>query len=141
MKSPVHFPPALFSVSICIASLFFFKAVCAQDKSLLKTESGFSIEMKGGKEIQIKRHFRSYDEKGNIIDEIDYDSDGRIKEEIKYEYSSRNEKIKETRLSADGKIVEISMYEYDTRGNRISRVVTDANKKVQSKKMYVYEYY
>ena len=113
----------------------------AQTKSPVRSVTEFAIETKGGKSIDIKRHYQEYDQHGNLVDEIDYDSDGKMKEEFKYEYNSQNQKVKEIHFSEDGKTDEISTYEYDAKGNRISKTVTEGNGKPRSKKKYIYEYY
>ncbi|HYV93837.1 MAG TPA: hypothetical protein VE978_18820 [Chitinophagales bacterium] len=126
---------------ILLNLLFSSPEISAQTKSPVKTETEFSLETKGGKEIQIKRHFKAYDEQGNLVDEIDYDSDGKFKEETKTEYNAKKQKVKEIHFISEGKIDEISTYEYDSKGNRISKTVTDENGKLQSKKKWTYEYY
>ena len=115
--------------------------ISAQTKAPIKTETEFSIETKGGKEIQIKRHFKAYDEQGNLVDEIDYDSEGKFHEQMKNEYNEKKQKIKETHFIAEGKIDEVSTYEYDSNGNRISKTVVDENGKLISRKKWTYEYY
>ena len=103
-----------------------------------KSVAEISIDSKGG---ETRKLFQAFDQKGNILEELEYEDDGKLKDHVKYEYDDRHRKIKETHLDADGKVEEISTYEYDDRGNRVSKTETDANGKVKSKKKYVYEYY
>jgi hypothetical protein len=134
---------SFYCVYVLIFSFIFFDSISlqAQSKVPVKSQTEYALETKGGKETEIKRHYQAFDQHGNLVDEIDYDSEGRLKEETKYEYNQKNEKVKETHFADDGKIDEISSYEYDVKGNRISKMVTDVNGKLKSKKKYLYEYY
>lgn len=123
------------------SALFLSGNLFAQTKSPVKSTTEFAIETKGGKSVDIKRHYQEYDQHGNLVDEIDYDSDGKVQEELKYEYNSQNQKVKEIHFTPDGKIDEMTTYEYDEKGNRISKIVTEGNGKLKSKKKYFYEYY
>lgn len=111
-----------------------------QSKSI-KTSTEYSIETKGGKEVEIPRLFQAWDARGNLLEVIDYDSEGKQQDHVKNEYNEKSQKTKETHFTSDGKIDEVSVYEYDEHGNRTAKTVTDINGKLKSKKKYTYEYY
>ena len=134
-----HYPVCL--LVIFCSGFFFSGNLFAQTKSPVKSSTEFAIETKGAKSIEIKRHYQEYDQNGNLVNEIDYDSDGKMKEELKYEYNNLNQKVKEIHFTPDGKMDEMTTYEYDGKGNRVSKTVTEGNGKLKSKKKYVHEYY
>src|SRR5439155_9117034 len=131
----LHFFASYLVVVLCFC-LFSFSNLFAQTKSPVKSQTEYSIETKGGKSVEIKRHYQQFDQHGNLVDEIDYDSDGKMKEETKYEYNSQNQKVKEIHFTPDGKTDEINTYEYDSKGNRISKITTEGNGKLKSKKKW-----
>src|SRR6478609_6237939 len=105
MKKKLVHCSAYFAVIFC--SCFFVAGnLPAQTKSAVKSEAEYAIETKGGKSIEIKKHYQEYDQRGNLVDEIDYDSDGKMKEELKYEYNNQNQKVKEIHFTPDAKIDE-----------------------------------
>lgn len=137
----LHCAHTFFFTVILSFGIFSSEMLIAQTKPAVKSQTEYAIETKGGKSIEIKRHYQQFDQQGNLVDEIDYDSDGKMKEETKYEYNSQNQKVKEIHFTPDGKTDEISTYEFDAKGNRVSKVTTDGNGKLKSKKKWTYEYY
>lgn len=98
------------------------------------------IESKGGKETEVRKSFRAYNEKGNLTEEIEYDDDGKIKNHTTSEYNEKQQKVKETAFLPDGKIESIALYTYDPEGNRISKTTMNKDGSVKSKKVFHYEY-
>jgi hypothetical protein len=80
----------------------------------------------------------SYDQKGNITEEIEYKA-GKITRHFTYKYDSFNNKIEETELDPSGKKIKVSVYAYDTNNLRTMKTVYDGNNKILSKKTYQYE--
>ena len=66
--------------------------------------------------IQIK-----YDEKGNRIEENEYNSDGSLKSKATYKYDEKGNKIEENRYNSDGSLDKKYTYKYDEKGNRIEK--------------------
>ena len=129
--------------TIFLVSTFFYTAISAQNiakPEKVKSVTEVAIETKGGKDIETKKSFQSFDEKGNVTEEIEYDDDGKEKDHATYEYNTQNQKVKETHLLADGKIESVTMYSYDQHGNRASKIVTGKDGTIKSKKVYRYEY-
>ncbi len=106
----------------------------------IKSVTEVVIESKGGKETEVRKSFRAYNEKGNLTEEIEYDDDGKIKNHTTSEYNEKQQKIKETAFLPDGKIESIALYTYDPEGNRISKTTMNKDGSVKSKKVFHYEY-
>ncbi|HUM46604.1 MAG TPA: hypothetical protein PLD84_06735 [Chitinophagales bacterium] len=132
-------------IASLMAILFLMPVTLLQAQS--KTNAGkvksiteVVIETKGGKEAETKKSFQSFDERGNLLEEIEYDDYGKIKNHTTSEYNEQNLKVKETSFLPDGKTETVSIFAYDHEGNRISKTVMDKNGEVKSKKLYKYEY-
>lgn len=78
-----------------------------------------------------------YDQKGNVIEEIDY-KDGEIEKSFLYEYDAQNNKIKEVEKNGAGKVVKTTVYTYDN-GLRKDKIEYDENNQIKEKKIYQYE--
>lgn len=115
----------------------------AQTKSFpgkVKSVTEVVIETKSGKETERKKSFQSFDERGNVLEEIEFEDDGKIKSHNTYEYNEQGLKVRETALLPDGKVETVTNYIYDHDGNRLSKTVVDKDGEVKSKKIYKYEY-
>lgn len=117
---------------------FSCEKAAAQTAQGIKSVTEISLD---GKDKETTRSFKSYDETGNLIEQKEFDDDGKLKDHVKYEYNSGGQKVKEIHFTADGKPAEITTYEYDIKGNRIAKTETDGSGKVKSRKKYVYEFY
>jgi hypothetical protein len=116
-------------------------------------------------EKPVKDSETTFDEKGNIIEEIEYNNE-KIKHHTKYEFSETGEKTKETELNPAGKITKTTEFKYDSDGRKTKeteydnsgkitktieykyngdlkteRIVYDSNHKAKSKKTYQYTTY
>ncbi|MEO6166970.1 MAG: hypothetical protein ABIO46_12735 [Chitinophagales bacterium] len=116
------------------------KAQSKMNTGKVKSVTEVTIETKGGKEAENKKSFQSYDERGNMLEEIEYEDDGKIKNHTTSEYNEQNLKIKENSFFPDGKVETVSIFAYDHEGNRVSKTVMDKNGAIKSKKLYKYEY-
>lgn len=106
----------------------------------IKSVTEVVIETKNGKESERKKSFQSFDEQGNVLEEIEFEDDGKIKSHATYEYNEQGLKVRETVFLPDGKVETVTNYVYDHEGNRLSKTVLDKNGVVKSKKIYKYEY-
>ena len=126
-----------------LAIIFFGNKLQAQElpqTGKIKSVTEVVIEFKGGKETEVRKSFRAYNEKGNLTEEIEYDDDGKIKNHTTSEYNEKQQKVKETAFLPDGKIESIALYTYDPEGNRISKTTMNKDGSVKSKKVFHYEY-
>ena len=89
-----------------------------------------------GKEIldRIER----YDEDGRMIEEIDYDSNEKVKNHIRYVYEN-DLLVKEIYLDHKGNLEKYFVYTYDEDGLLISKKNFDAKDKIYKERKYQYE--
>ena len=106
----------------------------------VKSVTEVTVVTKGGKEVETKKSFQSFDAHGNVTEEIEYDDDGKVKDHATYEYNAAGQKVKETSFMPDGRIEDVTVYTYDENGNRISKTVMNKDGAVKSKKIFRYEY-
>jgi hypothetical protein len=130
--------------NILVLLVLICATISAQSKNSIKenkvrsvTEYKQDVDKNGAK---TKESYTLYDANGNILEEIEYDSAGKIKNHSKYQYDSNNNKIKETELTPDGKISKTYEYKYSSTGLRTERSTYDAAGKLKSKRLYQYEY-
>ena len=81
-----------------------------------------------------------YDEKGNIIEENDYDSDGRLDSKYIYKYDEKGNKIEENRYDSNGRLSQKTTYKYDEKGNTIEKNDYDSDGRPAENYSYKYEY-
>ncbi len=89
-----------------------------------------------GKE-QLERVER-YDDTGEMIEEIDYNSDGKVKLHIQYVYEN-DLLVKEIYLDHKGKLEKYFVYTYDADGLKVSKKNFDAKDKIYKEKRYRYQ--
>ena len=85
------------------------------------------------------RNITIFDNKGNVIEEKEYDKTGKLEKRTTYEYNQDNDKIKETRYKANNKVEEILTYKYENE-LIVERCKYDASKRLISKKKYIYKF-
>jgi hypothetical protein len=85
---------------------------------------------------KLKESEVTYDQKGNIIEDIQY-TDGKVKQHFRYQFDNEGNKIKEEELDAAGKLIEYSEYKIEN-GVRIEKTVFEPNGKMKSRKTYQY---
>lgn len=132
-------------IPLLLLSLTFWGNCLAQAQTKpfpgkVKSVTEVVIENKNGKETERKKSFQAFDEQGNVIEEIEFDDDTKIKSHTTYEYNEQGMKVRETSFLPDGKVDTVTGFVYDHEGNRISKTVMDRNGEVKSKKIYRYEY-
>ncbi len=79
-----------------------------------------------------------FDDNGNLVEEIEYESDKSIKKHTLWTYNSNNDKTTETELDASGKTVSKTVYEYNGK-LRTSKKVYNEKGKLISWKSYNYD--
>ena len=117
------------------------KVFSQQSNAMNKIKTVVIYEEKFDKLIskKYKESETSYDDRGNIIEEIQY-IEGKVDKHFAYQYDSQNNKIKETEFDSNGRVMKISEYKIE-KGLRTEKTVYDSNMKVKSKKTYVYTSY
>ena len=66
--------------------------------------------------------FTIYNEKGNIIEENYYDSDGNLSSKDTYEYDENGNNIEKNNYDSNGKLDSKYTYEYDKNNNWTQRI-------------------
>ncbi|NJK93591.1 MAG: hypothetical protein HC905_00505 [Bacteroidales bacterium] len=125
-----------------------FLMVCftveAQKKNSVKTNNIKSVteykqDVDKNNGAKVKEAFTLYDINGNILEEIEYDSQGKVKVHMKYQFDSNGNKTKEIEIAPDGKIIKTTEYKYN--GDiRTEKNIYDGAGKLKSKRTYQYEY-
>jgi hypothetical protein len=89
-----------------------------------------------GKEVLVK--IERFGERGELIEEIEYEDNNKIKKHIQYHY--RGELlIRENSLDNKGKIKSSIEYEYDANGLKIGRKNYDAKGRITKERIYRYK--
>jgi hypothetical protein len=89
-----------------------------------------------GKEVLVK--IERFDQRGELIEEIEYEDNGKIKKHIQYQY--RGELlIRENSLDNKGKIKSCIEYEYDADGLKIGRKNYDPKGRITKERIYRYK--
>lgn len=127
----------LMAVTICCLPQTAF----SQEKNNKKIKSLTVIEERhtDNTVTTLKESETKYDERGNIIEIIEY-KDGKVDTHFKYEYDSENNKIREIEYDKKGAVDKISEYKYKD-GLRVEKCVYDAQKNLKLKKTYQYILY
>ncbi len=137
MKNKFYF----FSITAISVFVFTISSAFGQNSStgtIPKSKTVHEEKMvKGVKTTEIESE-EKYDNKGNVVDEIQY-KDGKLDKHYVYEYDQNNNKIKESELFPTGKIKKTSEYKY-VNGVKTERLTFDESKKLISRKIYSYYY-
>jgi hypothetical protein len=105
------------------SKLTFFIALLLTSNMLLaqtsRTEYVTEFDKKQRKEITYKDAVLTYNDKGDVVEEWNYDKKGNISKHIKFTYNAQNKKLKEIHFSSKGKEKKIVEYSYDDKGRKI----------------------
>ena len=89
-----------------------------------------------GKELLVR--IERFDERGEMIEEIDFGKDNKIETHIKYVYDG-NFLMKEIYFNHKGNLEKTYEYEYDPEGLRISKKYFDNKNRIYKEKRYRYK--
>lgn len=101
-------------------------------KSLIVLEERSDVLMKKS----MKESETYYDEKGNILEEIEY-KQGKVDKHFRYKYDQDGNKILEEDYDPSGKLREYSEYKIEN-GLRVEKLVYGPDKKIRLRKIYQY---
>ncbi len=114
--------------SFCIILLFFCFRVLSQSKSEIKdrriksvTTSTFDIR-KG--DSTFKKNLSRYDRQGNVIESIDYDPNGNIKDHEQFQYNRHGDEVLYIQLSSDQKVMKRIESHYNQWNNLTEKITT-----------------
>jgi len=129
---------------VCLLLVFCSLSVFAQNKNEIvtnhiTTKKVYKYDYKDGNgEKKIKEQL-TFDAKGNVIQETIYNSDGKIKKNVKYTYTN-NRLTTEEYYKAGNKLSKKIVYKYNEKGLKTSKLEYDGSGKLLQKNEYVYEY-
>jgi hypothetical protein len=113
------------------SKLTFFIALLLTSNMLLaqtsRTEYVTEFDKKQRKEITYKDAVLTYNDKGDVVEEWNYDKKGNISKHVKFTYNAQNKKLKEIHFSSKGKEKKIVEYTYDDKGRKILEKHIDAD--------------
>lgn len=117
----------------------------SQSKSQIKelnisTKKTYYIDYEDSNGDEQLESVEKFNEKGLLIEEINYDKSGKIKKHEKYEYNSKGKLTKEIRLLPNGKKKKTIEYKYNDDGLKIMKIVYDSKDIIISKKRYDYTF-
>src|SRR5437868_1908222 len=85
-------------------------------------------EINYDKEGKIKSHFTAtYDKNGDKSEEVVFDEDGKIKKKKAYKYNAKGDRTEESHMDASGKLTEKIIYSYNANGDKVAEVTMDAS--------------
>jgi hypothetical protein len=112
------------------------KAVDNKLKTITVTEQKWE---KGTAGKVMTESITRFDQKGNILEEIEY-KQGKVDKHFTYKYDANNNKVQEIEMDPSGKKIRITTYTYQN-NLRTERTVVDGNNQPVSRKTYKYETY
>jgi hypothetical protein len=125
-------------IIVILAIGIYSSAECQKPDEKVKIKSIIVTQEKH--DMLVKKEYKDsetyFDQKGNILEQIDF-KQGRVTKHFKYQYDSENNKIKEEEFDPSGRLIEYSEYKYEN-GLRAEKIIYDSNKKMKSKKIYKY---
>lgn len=114
----------------------------AQDKKdikkyKIKTVTQTITDVSSDKEKTHKDLFQKYDGNGNTLEEVEFKSDGSIKQKTINTFDNNNNLIQEDKYE-DGKFTERKIYTYNPEGEKTAELIYDSANKLLRKSIYVY---
>ncbi len=116
----------------------------AQDKKTVKEQKIKQVtvyEEKSGKGSSEKiESITVFDKNGNVVEEKEFNSEGKLKKHVKTIYNENGHKIKETELDESGEIIEVTEYKYKD-GLKIEKTTKNKKGEILETKRYEYSTY
>jgi hypothetical protein len=88
------------------------------------------------KEVVRNNQYRKFDKDGQIIEEVDYDKNGKIKTKTLSKYNNLEEKTEETVLDANNKQLSREVYKYNVEGEKSEEWHYNDKNELESKSIY-----
>ncbi len=86
-----------------------------------------------------RKSIYKYDKKGNVIEGNKYESDGSLDSKNIYKYDKKGNKIEENRYKSDGSLDEKYTFKYDEKGNMIEENRCKSGGSLDKKYTYKYD--
>ncbi len=128
-------------ILLLILFVFFSLQVSAQKKKDIKKNNIKSVtvtEHAGGKSIKTsKTVFNTAN--GKIIEETEYDDEGKTDKVIKYKYNTEGKLIEESVFSEKNSLLEKRTYKYNVLKQKSEECLFDEKGKLVKKSIYIYD--
>ena len=86
------------------------------------------------------KYTHKYDEKGNIVEDNSYDSDGSLSSKHTYKYDEKGNIVEDNNYNFDGRLFDSkTTYKYDEKGNMIEETYYDSDGIPDYKYTYKYK--
>lgn len=105
-------------------------------KNNIKSVTEVITEYENGKESTHNDVSKKFDKNGAVIQEINYDKNGVLKEKILTKNNKEGDKIEEAYFDANGKQFERFTYKYNDSGEKTEEIKYDAKNVLISKSVY-----
>jgi antitoxin component YwqK of YwqJK toxin-antitoxin module len=89
-----------------------------------------------GREITRNEAYKKYDKQGNVIEEVDYDKGGRVKERVVRKFNPAGDKTEETTYDATGQLLKRETYRYDDSGLKLEELMYDSQNMLVSRSVF-----
>lgn len=99
----------------------------------------YSISEKDGGRVISDSGYNVYDKYGHLIDQNEYDKDGKLKWHCVYGYDAQNNATEWDINVPSAKMLSKVTFRYDEKGNKIEENSIDTNKMYSSKVFYKYD--
>lgn len=104
----------------------------------IKSTSVWNYDYSSGKEVKKAVSLKKFNEKGLVIEAVDYDKAGKLKERIEYAYNENKNVIEEKYFAQNNKLIKSYKYTYEGTLRLTKEKYTSAGK-LEWKKVYTYE--
>lgn len=134
-------PKRIVLIYFMVVTTFLLQAQSAKKVKEYKitTKQTIEIEVERGTKARTIEEFEAFNADGNIIEYRDYNSDGKLKSWIKYEYNADEEIIKEVYLNEKGNLIESIEYIFKD-GLKTEKLYFDSKHRLVKKKVYEYTF-
>lgn len=123
-------------VSLCLGA---FGQSKSEIKALgIKSTTVVEYDYSSGKDSKRTESLKRFNQRGDVIEYIDFDKAGKQKERIVYKYNENFDVVEEVFYDEDNKVEKTYKYTYDGR-LRKTKEKYDSNQKLLWKKEYIYE--
>ncbi|HYV91638.1 MAG TPA: hypothetical protein VE978_07645 [Chitinophagales bacterium] len=86
----------------------------------------------------IRKNTSRYDAHGNVIESIDYDANGNVKDREQFQFNRHDDEVQYIHLSHDGKVLKKTVTQYNKWNNPVEKISYDASGNVIEKTSYTY---
>lgn len=125
-----------FLIAVLVSGVYFSAYSQSPGKDRIKSLVVFEERSDVLVKKPLKESETYYDERGNVIEEIEY-KQGKVDKHFRYKYDDNGNKVLEEDLDPSGKLREYSEYKIEN-GLRVEKIVYDPDKKVKLRKIYQY---